>query len=519
MVLRIYVHLEDIDYTTVLELNDNKDLLKLKQLFIEKIKKDRPQVTISVDGITLLNENDRPIQVIKDKMDVFVQRSTSSTQQQPQPQQPQQSITGKPPATVTKSSSVTASSTGTKTPVVTPQVQLVAQQLQNQALECFNKKKYNAAATLFEQLMELGVDKLGCLSNLGTIYYTCGLYQKSADYLQQVVDMKHYDYQIFVRLGDSYFAMKDYKKALQNYTHALQIFEKITKQNAQKLDENTAKSVKEENQRLKVKLGKSMYKLGEKDSGFSLIASVLKENEENHEALIEYAYIMMDSKDDYDEALSVLLRCLVKDQSNKYIKRLLTDLMIHPKGGPKLLIKQLAATSDPSQIKDTIVPAIAWVAMIIKEHSAIDQAIELYRFALDTKPTSAAYILNLVHTLELQMKYQEALEATKKFLLQNPNLAAGKHITSKQFYEIIKDLNIQSTSDTSEYRNGEHAVEYSKNWDLQFASGQGSKLVKKGETAEPWKAHSVEVCYLVFYSLYSSNHYYYRNSLQKNWIY
>jgi hypothetical protein len=46
-------------------------------------------------------------------------------------------------------------------------------------------------------------------------------------------------------------------------------------------------------------------------------------------------------------------------------------------------------------------PALAFLALIVKDYSAIDEAVALYQLSLDLVPSSVSYALNLVHTLEV----------------------------------------------------------------------------------------------------------------------
>jgi tetratricopeptide (TPR) repeat protein len=122
----------------------------------------------------------------------------------------------------------------------------------------------------------------------------------------------------------------------------------------------------------------------------------------------------------------------------------------------------------------------------------IDESIFLYKEALKMKPSSASFILNLVHILELQLKYNEAMEETKKFLQYNPSLSIGKYITAKEVYDLISEAKSLHIKDNKEFRYGNNAIEFSNNWELQWISNEGSKLVPKGSIAEKWSKKEKE---------------------------
>lgn len=80
-------------------------------------------------------------------------------------------------------------------------------------------------------------------------------------------------------------------------------------------------------------------------------------------------------------------------------------------------------------------PALAFMALVIKEYGAIDEAIQLYKDAHEDAPDSISYVLNLVHTLEVKLEYQQALEITREYLKRNPDKRVG-HVKCKHVYEV-----------------------------------------------------------------------------------
>jgi hypothetical protein len=98
---------------------------------------------------------------------------------------------------------------------------------------------------------------------------------------------------------------------------------------------------------------------------------------------------------------------------NKRVKRLVSDLV--KKAGPSLLITNLANNTPSLKLEENTAPAIAWVALIIKEHSGIDEAVSLYRTSLELQPKNTSVILNLIHTLELKLDYESCFKHAKEF--------------------------------------------------------------------------------------------------------
>ena len=83
----------------------------------------------------------------------------------------------------------------------------------------------------------------------------------------------------------------------------------------------------------------------------------------------------------------------------------------------KLLFEHLPPDKEPSA------PALAFLAKVVKDHSAIDPAIALMSTACKLKQDNACYALNLAHTLELECRFDEAIDAVISFCKSNPTLA------------------------------------------------------------------------------------------------
>ena len=96
--------------------------------------------------------------------------------------------------------------------------------------------------------------------------------------------------------------------------------------------------------------------------------------------------------------------------------------------------------------REASAPALAFLALVVKDYSAMDEAIMLYRKSCELRPESASYALNLVpntahsldvapqfmwvwhmcclqvHTLEVGLRYEEAVDAVFTFCRANPQM-------------------------------------------------------------------------------------------------
>jgi len=118
------------------------------------------------------------------------------------------------------------------------------------------------------------------------------------------------------------------------------------------------------------------------------------------------------------EALRALLKAVTIDNKHKKAKKLLSEILAKDEGFAEL-VEQLP----PSERSAA---AYAFLATIVKDHSAIPTCVALFTIALKYRPDCASYALNLVHTIELQHDMDAALEAAKAFLSENRILRAGK---------------------------------------------------------------------------------------------
>jgi hypothetical protein len=68
--------------------------------------------------------------------------------------------------------------------------------------------------------------------------------------------------------------------------------------------------------------------------------------------------------------------------------------------------------------------ALAFVATLIKDYGAVDESVLLYHATVMMDPTNS-YVLNWIHTLELNVRYDECLERTRAFLAAHPDRSVG----------------------------------------------------------------------------------------------
>jgi hypothetical protein len=108
------------------------------------------------------------------------------------------------------------------------------------------------------------------------------------------------------------------------------------------------------------------------------------------------------------EAMRSLLKIVVVDQTEKKSRRLLASLL-NTEEGIQEIQKQLPVGEKSSS-------AYGFLAMVAKDHSAIPASIKMLEFSLGGNTLNVGYLLNLMHVIELQGKYQDALDCCMSFL-------------------------------------------------------------------------------------------------------
>ena len=126
-----------------------------------------------------------------------------------------------------------------------------------------------------------------------------------------------------------------------------------------------------------------------------VIASLQKD--ENSIALLMIYAQLCTMREQLGEAVKVYLRCLVIDSANTTVRRALSQAIQRP-NGVAIAMQELSDAANSG-------PALAFMATLVKDYSAIDQSLGLYKRAVDVSPNNPSYSLNLIHTYELCYRY------------------------------------------------------------------------------------------------------------------
>lgn len=263
------------------------------------------------------------------------------------------------------------------------------------------KGNYRHAVSIFEQVLALIPNQKMCLLQLGKIWLSVKNYDKALPYLMRGVEVHSLDPEFHSTLGDCLYASEAYAEALQCYLNALATAKKAG-QSPSALN------------KFKVLAGRAMYGAGQKDSAVQIYTSILKEDENEDDALVEYGKALVEV-DKRTDALHVFLRVLVHKPDHVETRQQITHIL-RGEGGVEMLAQELAA------VPASAAAAFGFLATVIKDYGAVQESTQLYLKALALKPQSSSYALNLIHGLEVLNQYQQAFDEVKAFCKANAQM-------------------------------------------------------------------------------------------------
>eukprot|EP00029_Vermamoeba_vermiformis_P011686 TRINITY_DN649_c0_g1_i3.p1 TRINITY_DN649_c0_g1~~TRINITY_DN649_c0_g1_i3.p1 ORF type:complete len:900 (+),score=214.98 TRINITY_DN649_c0_g1_i3:369-2702(+) len=302
--------------------------------------------------------------------------------------------------------------------------------------ECCKNDNYQQAISILNQVISVDNANLTALLKAGSIYFEANKLDEALAYYTLAFKYHAENLTVQEKMGDVYHARQDYELAIKFYGSVI---------NLAKEQKNT-----ELETNMKIKIGKSFYAKGEKDTATAFWGNVLQANEEHFEGLYNYAIYLKDS-DKRPDALRIVLNLLIKKSDHEGVREQLADLIKGP-GGIDMLKDELKQV--PSSA-----PALAFLATIIKDYGAIDESAQLYKDASTLKPDNTSYALNLVHGYELLNKYQVAFQTVKDFCRRNKQMHVS-NVTCAQVYNCIAYMD--SIEDFKSYKIGQDVIEAAK---------------------------------------------------------
>lgn len=292
----------------------------------------------------------------------------------------------------------------TSTPAVTGEgegdgehMQKALQQLYsslNEGQTAFQKGRYRRARAIFREVIRLVPTEKNSLQHLAAIEILSNRPHAAAEVLATATEAHPEEMELHILHSEAL-------SRCNRHTDALKALEK-----AQELDKDgTNKS------RLIIAKCNAYRQLGNTQGALALIAPLLQENMDDAAALLEYAHLMQDREP--KESMKVVLRLVAMQTGMQPVRKLLVDLVAQH--GEEQLLEQLGDAAHSSS-------ALAFLALIFKDHGGISTAVSLFKKAYELKPSSATVALNYVHALEVTNDLSTALGVLESFLEANTAL-------------------------------------------------------------------------------------------------
>eukprot|EP00897_Mesotaenium_endlicherianum_P005888 jgi/Mesen1/5327/ME000266S04514 len=283
-----------------------------------------------------------------------------------------------------------------------------------QGIEAQRVSNYQHASLVFQEVLEHLPGNAICLRALASMAYDIKKYKRAIAVLKQAVRLHPRDLHFRTRLGEAYAAAGKSKKAVEQFSHALEL---NTQQGPQVGYAGHGK-------------GKGRYRRGVSSSGGrkagwqrGFVGGSIPTQEEldamgpvdlNNPAAgdLQGAVTMDDVRvRESEEVLRVLLRIILEEPDHAGAREKMA-LVLQDDKAMKLLKAELCSGADDTMAAKTF----GFLANMAKDYGAVKEAVDLYRLAVQLAPSSSATAHCLLHTLEACDLLCEALLVAKEHL-------------------------------------------------------------------------------------------------------
>ena len=265
----------------------------------------------------------------------------------------------------------------------------------NEVVTTVERANYGAVGVFPEKLVV-------ALRRLGEIEVVNERPAKAMPWLERAKRIAPRDVETRVVLADAHWAAEDEEEAVAEMQGALDVIDKTKRPKKTKS--------------LSIKLGLMMFKAGQRPQGGGLLTKLLKEDQEDQEALQAYGEAAL-ALGQVEDALKIYLRLIVAKSEDRRVRELLSTTLKSP-GALNFLNEHLPASKASAS-------ALAFLASTVKDHSGVKEAIALYEDCAKHAPDNSSYALNVMHLHELHLDYCSAIAALTRHCEANPSCTVG----------------------------------------------------------------------------------------------
>ncbi|KAF2074496.1 hypothetical protein CYY_004201 [Polysphondylium violaceum] len=462
--MKIYVHFEkEPEFTLICEplKKDLKTIKDLKSYFIEQYKASHGNPhEFSINSIDIKDQKNKTLlettlitKVFSNLDDAFifknsnVDKPTTTTTTTPTPTA---TTTTPTPTTTTTTTTTqrtppTSATPTTKQPPLTIQtlgpdgkvqtpsgkfkvegcdarLKTIIESLLDRAEPLFLKKSYRTALEIYDQILKMHDEEKYSLLKSAEIYFQAKKYTRAEALIAKGIEAHPKEYQFHLLKARLKSENKDFFEACKSFKNVLNL---VPKSNP--VYNN-----------LKAEYGTALYDTRVNDyaqQGCQLLNEVMGEDENNMYVMMGFAHVLID-RGQYEDAFNSLLRLASAafpaqkevtrfkeygwknvdtrpfKKEREWVQEKLTDVVM-AKG-----LDMVYKAFEPQPIIQK--PQIyGFVASMIKDNGAVNEATELLRKAFQLDKKTPNYILTLCHNLEVINKYPEAVEHVMTYLQVN----------------------------------------------------------------------------------------------------
>jgi len=186
------------------------------------------------------------------------------------------------------------------------------------------------------------------------------------------------------------------------------------------------------------------YWLGNQKVGAETMTALVKAAPEYTDALMAYCRIYSHQRM-YSDAMSLAIRLLVANNTDKKVKSFFAEIFRADPEGLRTLRQCLDTADNPEADKVSLAQGVGYLAMVLKDSSESPAGAALYLWSCEMDPANRSYVLNYLHTLEIDLEYTAALHFVRGFLERNLDVMIGE-VSCKAVLQILE--NTQESSST-----------------------------------------------------------------------
>ena len=266
---------------------------------------------------------------------------------------------------------------------------------------------------------------------------TYRLVTPSSPVLQKKDEQVRDDAELFTLLAKCHLHLKDWDEADLALTKARELLASIK-----------GKGVQAAVRDLDVLHAQALLDCGDqrkKQEGLQLIESLIASNDQHVPTLVRYAKVAIDGGQTLP-TIPYLLRAVVNlqqkskhptvDEDTQQLVYSLFAAIVSKPNGVETLFTDLGQAANMPQ-------SLLFIAQTLKDQSAIAPSIACYRRAIerthDADVEKAGIVLNLVHTLEVNLDYNEAWKTLRGWMEKNQKKQVGEFKVG-QFWKVLEPI-------------------------------------------------------------------------------